>query len=786
MAFLNPWSICNKTTSIFDFLESNALDIFAVAESWLQSDGNEPQRLSQHEMMPPSYNLIFVPRPDGRKGGGISIIFKKSIQVNIVDFSKSSSQFEFLVCAINIHKFVFKLMVLYRPNPTASNNLNVKLFWKDFERLMSKHATCTQEIIITGDLNFHLDNIESNNTILLHSVLDEYGLEQKIAEPTHVAGHTLDVLIVRSDSSLLKSIQVRDPALVNEYGKLLKDHYAIHWSMDIMKPQSVVKKIAYRDLKNIDYDQLSHDLQNSNLGRVTSDDTRSVTDLTDLYNDTLRSLLDKAAPLKTKTIVVRDNAEWYTNAITLSKRHRRQTERQFMRTKSVVDHQLYREQCGITSRLIRRTKREFYSSKIMSANRDHKTIFRLANSWMGSNKNVLPTHDCEKTLANVISQFFVDKAKKIHTSLKDTLDPSNPYIPVKSDLDAAPTQYLHIFEVYTPAQVRELTMSSASKHCELDPAPTTVVKKLVDLLLPAITLIINKSLTSGTVPTSMKRALVRPSLKQASLNPEELSSYRPVSNLSFLSKLVEKAANKRLDSHLEGNSLLSDSQSAYRKRHSTETLLIKVQSDILESLDSGYATILVMLDISAAFDVVDHQRLLSRHKELFGVDGTALKWLSSYLSGRTQCVVIGKERSEEVDVNFGFPQGSVLGGKKFIMYATPLGTLILHHDVEHKCYADDTQKYLSFRLKDKDSLKSAVSKLQSSLSAVQLWMSANMLKMNNGKTELIVFAPKSHLQDLADLTVNVGGKTIELSPAVDNLGVIFDSALSMKQQVNSV
>ena len=244
--------------------------------------------------------------------------------------------------------------------------------------------------------------------------------------------------------------------------------------------------------------------------------------------------------------------------------------------------------------------------------------------------------------------------------------------------------------------------------------------------------------------------------------------------------------NSRLDDHLEGNLLLSDSQSAYRKCHSTETLLIKVQNDILESLDKGHATILVMLDVSAAFDVVDHQRLLDRHRQLFGINGTALEWLESYLSGRSQCVVIGNEKSSSVNIEFGFPQGSVLGGKKFIMYATPLGTLIFHHKVDHKCYADDTQKYISFCLKDPDAAKSAIVQLQKSLGEVQLWMSANMLKMNNDKTEVIVFAPTRHLENLADLNVIVDTIPVEPSQQVDNLGVIFDAALSMKQQINSV
>ena len=731
--------------------------------------------------------MIYIPRPDGRKGGGIAILFKKSLTVKVIDFSKTKScQFEYLVCSVCISKFTLRIIVLYRPNPTSTNNLSVSRFWGQFERFLSKHALCSNEIILTGDLNFHLDNISCNNTLIFNSMLDEFGLSQKIKESTHVAGHTLDVLIVRVESEILKSIKVEDPKLCNENGKLIEDHFALHWSIDVIRPRLAAREIRYRELKKIDYSQLVDELLKTDFYHLCPDDNRSPAELAALYDETLSMLLDKFAPVKSKTIIQRGNTPWFTQEISQSKRLRRQAERKFKSSKSAHDHALLRRQCGDTQRVLRKVKREFYSSQILSANRDQKAIFQLTNSWMGSNKNVLPSGECHKTLANDISHFFAEKARNIHKNLTDTVNPLNPYIPVRSDLDPIPPQQLHSFKPSNADEIKKIVGELAAKHCELDPAPTSVVKNLIEHLAPGMSIFINKSFSSGCVPPLLKRALVRPALKDSALDPENIANYRPVSNLSFLSKVMEKVVNSRLDDHLEGNLLLSDSQSAYRKCHSTETLLIKVQNDILESLDKGHATILVMLDVSAAFDVVDHQRLLDRHRQLFGINGTALEWLESYLSGRSQCVVIGNEKSSSVNIEFGFPQGSVLGGKKFIMYATPLGTLIFHHKVDHKCYADDTQKYISFCLKDPDAAKSAIVQLQNSLGEVQLWMSANMLKMNNDKTEVIVFAPTRHLENLADLNVIVDTIPVEPSQQVDNLGVIFDATLSMKQQINSV
>ena len=161
--------------------------------------------------------------------------------------------------------------------------------------------------------------------------------------------------------------------------------------------------------------------------------------------------------------------------------------------------------------------------------------------------------------------------------------------------------------------------------------------------------------------------------------------------------------------------------------------------------------------------------------------------MSSYLQGRTQCVVIGSKKSYMVDVKYGFPQGSVLGGKKFIMYATPLGNVIVLQDVVHECYADDTQKYISFKLKDADALNSALTQMKQCFQEVQNWMSANILKLNNDKTKMIIFAPQQHLNQFADVELHLdGAPVITPKQSVKNLGVMFDSTMSMKIQVNFI
>jgi len=190
-------------------------------------------------------------------------------------------------------------------------------------------------------------------------------------------------------------------------------------------------------------------------------------------------------------------------------------------------------------------------------------------------------------------------------------------------------------------------------------------------------------------------AVVTPLLNKASLEPHELKNYRPVSNLSFVSKLVKRVAVKERNDNLETNGLLPLLQSAYRSHHSTETALLKVLSDILIAIDDNKVTLLALLDLSAAFDCVDHDILLSRLQSRFGLDGDVLLWIRSFLCDRTQRVCFRGRLSEQIALIFRVPQGSVLGPLMFLLYTAELFDIITSLGLTGHSYADDTQVYIS-------------------------------------------------------------------------------------------
>lgn len=305
----------------------------------------------------------------------------------------------------------------------------------------------------------------------------------------------------------------------------------------------------------------------------------------------------------------------------------------------------------------------------------------------------------------------------------------------------------------------------------------------IDVLLPTITKIVNDSLSSGIVPTEFKTAVIRPLLKKKNLDKENLKNYRPISNLPFLSKILEKVVLEQLLSHLTDNNLCNVFQSAYRSGHSCETTLLRVVNDLLLAMDSDKLSVLLLLDLSAAFDTVDHDILLSRLRCSFGIHSTVLDWFKSYICTRKQYVSVGGVASTPVPLNFGVPQGSVLGPVLFVLYTTPLSNLINNHSVNHQLFADDTQLHKS---SPPNSFKTLSVCMQSCTDDIKSWMSNNQLKLNDEKTEALLLFHKLSNSITMPPGIRVGSSEIPFSEKARNLGFIFDSKLTMKQHVTSV
>ena len=238
-----------------------------------------------------------------------------------------------------------------------------------------------------------------------------------------------------------------------------------------------------------------------------------------------------------------------------------------------------------------------------------------------------------------------------------------------------------------------------------------------------------------------------------------------MSNLSFLSKLLERVVQVRLQAFLDCNDMLPVSQSAYRQFHSTETAVLKVYNDLLLAADSGQVSALCLLDLTAAFDTVDHDLLILRLERQFGLRGVVLQWFRSYLSDRSFRVVLGSNSSFVVHLLCSVPQGSVLGPRMFIMYTADLADSVAERQVNFHSFADDTQTYSHCLPSDVDRV---VCQLEGCIIEIGHWMSANRLKLNADKTELVWTGSRHNLSLLGGCgpSLQLGDDVIEPSDHV--------------------
>ncbi len=186
----------------------------------------------------------------------------------------------------------------------------------------------------------------------------------------------------------------------------------------------------------------------------------------------------------------------------------------------------------------------------------------------------------------------------------------------------------------------KLVKSAKPTTCMLDPIPSKLLKEVLPEDIDPLLAIIDSSLSLGYVPKIFNLAVIKPLIKKTQLDPKDRVNYRPISNLPFLSKILEKVVSSQLYSFLEKNYICEDFQSGYRPSHKTETALVRVTNYLLLSSDQGFISLLVLLDLSAAFDTIDHNILLNRLENSVGISGSALAWFKSYLSDRHQVIAV--------------------------------------------------------------------------------------------------------------------------------------------------
>ena len=424
------------------------------------------------------------------------------------------------------------------------------------------------------------------------------------------------------------------------------------------------EKINYRKIKDINIESFIEDCDLSSL----SDEGLDV--MVEQLGSRFEEALNKNAPIKTKIATIRKTVPWFNDSLMDHKRIVRNRERIWKKYKTNDTWLTFKIERSKFRQSLEGARKEFVSESVLECNRDNKKLYKLASSLMGMKKeNQLPEYD-SKELANKFAEFFIAKIQTIRNKLDD--------LPLY-DLQDSSSPKLSSLEPLTNEEVKQIVKEMPAKYCDLDAVPTSIIKEALDLLLPTLVKLVNRSLVEGEFSQQWKTALVKPLLKKVGMELTN-TSYRPVSNLPFLSKVVEKSVLLRFNRHCNENNLMPSYQSAYRANFSCETALVKLTDDLLWAMEYQEVTPLVAIDLSAAFDTVDHDMLLSVLSKKFGVVDNALKWFDAYLRPRGFQVLIGNTRSKEIDLPFSVPQGSCAGPVLYSAYASTLQEVINDND----------------------------------------------------------------------------------------------------------
>ena len=315
-------------------------------------------------------------------------------------------------------------------------------------------------------------------------------------------------------------------------------------------------------------------------------------------------------------------------------------ERIWIREKTPQAWKDFYTQCRQVTNIIKEAQCNHYKQIIKEHKYDYKTIFNIANGILcRKQESALPPTGSISVLAENFSEFFQTKIDNITEKLQDkATDLDKRYIETNFQTNCRLKKFTPVLQ----SDVKEIVASAPAKSCELDPIPTSLLKMHIEVLAPIICNVTNSSFDKGIFSDELKDALVHPLHKHHSLELE-LKNFRPVSNLPYLGKIIEKLACRQIVKYTNSMGQMEKCQLAYQENFSTETALLKVKTDILNAIDKNEVMCLVMLDLSATFDTVNHHLLLNRLKYRFGVCNLALAWLESYLTNRTQRVVIQNE-----------------------------------------------------------------------------------------------------------------------------------------------
>lgn len=728
------------------------IHVIAISESWLGPDVEDS--LVSLE----GYRLLRCDR--NTHGGGVALYVHESLSLKRLCSTSTvwtgrPGHPEFLFCEMTPKggNPVF-VGVVYRP-PHSPFVAGTDFIPKLHEFL---HDYGTK--ILLGD--FNADQLsQSEDAVFLRNLMEENSL---VSVPFGATHHTrtsdtwLDLCLVDALDTVIGHWKTEAPFIAG--------HDLITATIDLRTSKPVTQDFTYRDFKSIDVTLLNEYLANCDWSCFMDDGCSLQEGLDCLYSN-LHTALNAFAPVKTVKYKKRSHP-WFTSCHRHLIKERDRLYRRYKRSRLDIELYEYRQARDYAHEQIESARLEYYWHRLRSLTDPQQIWKELRHLGIVTHTRSSLANFSEEDLNAHFASISFDPA--VAPDLSRLLD----------NLDEVRPGYRFEFTGVTLNEISKTVNNSTSQAVGVDSIPQGFIKSAFPTIGTYITALINKSLFSSMFPDQWKQSLVIALNKIPS--PVSLSDFRPISLLCFLSKVLEKVVVNQMSAFVESKHIMDRYQSGYRAGYSTETLLLKLTDDIRLGKDRKLLTALVLFDFSKAFDSVDHTTLLTKLYSL-GFTPGVLKWIASYLTGRSQAVKMENGHLTSFrPLNRGVPQGSVLGPLLFSLFINDISQG-LEPGVHHLVYADDLQIYVQGHF---ENLQDTLAKLCKNAERIADWAVENGLQLNVSKTKAIIFGTSffvNRLQSMGIGSVPLHNSEIPLVQSVRSLGVVLDSRLNWRDHV---
>ena len=618
---INTRSVKNKSDLIIETSKLENLDFLVISETWLREE--DAHWIATSSLDTEGYRIQTINR-QGKQGGGVALLHKDRYQVARDHNAPQLDLLEYGIWSTRVRNRILTIVGLYHP-PLGSTRNTPARFLDQVSELVQYLFTNHKNLVLLGDFNVHVNRLDNQDTQAYIDTMEALELVQHIDQQMHQLGNTLDLIYTES----------LEPILVNHAftSSYILDHCLVGIELQMKKQQVRIESSKARNNKNFDTSSFETSFNNS----AILEEENSELAVKSLEEELTRTL-DELAPLQDRRKKKIPSRPWYNATLKEQKRIVRTRECIYNRDRQLHQWKAFTRERNRYTRMLEFHKRHYLVAKVEEATTDSRQLCQLVRTLLGhKEENPLPEANSDSILAEEFAGFFHDKIDNIRSRFNTTV----PYKPEEK----CDVPLLNKFMPISARQLEKTITSMPSKTCALDIMPTARFKEVLGTILLSIRHIVNKSLDQGEFYTSWKEALVKPLVKKKILGTA-MTNYRPVSNLQFISKIVEKVTLDQFTQHCNRNSLLPNYQSAYRQYHRCETSLVKLVNDILWAMEKQLVTVGVILDLSATFDTVNHDLLLEVLEKRFGIAGAARKWYTSYLKPRSFKVSIRNSTSQ--------------------------------------------------------------------------------------------------------------------------------------------